>query len=99
MCVVSSVGDFWGDRWRPTNPTVTVTGTTFPYVTRAELEALREELMEAIAGLRAAIEVDRENGDKLCGEADKFEVLRRVADALGLGEELREVLEDAGVGT
>lgn len=86
MCTVSFVGDFYRDRW--TQPPSVVPPTDhymiISPVTRAEFDALRREVAEMKELLKAAKRIDEVTGQPDCEMADKVEVLRRVADLVGI---------------
>lgn len=90
MCVVSSLGDFAADRWRPyiQPPNVypgTATGLTINTgISRAEFDALKAEVVEMRELLRAAKRIDELTGQPECETEAKLAVLRQVAEMVGL---------------
>ena len=98
MCVVSMVGDHYGE-WIPkTYPDV------FPswphvtrvaeYVTKDEFDALKRTVEEMKELLKRAKEYDERNSEPHCEVEEKMELLRRVAKAVGV--DLDDVIGKAG---
>lgn len=88
MCVVSMVGDFYGDRWRPYVPTYPATGTApiiiQPQVSREEFEVLKREVEQCKELLRRAKAYDEANGEPDCEMDEKLALLRKVAELVGV---------------
>ena len=99
MCMVSSIGDAFGQRWPdvvpitpavPHQPTITFIRDA---VTREEFEQLKREV-EAIGKLlRAAKDFDAETGQADCDDDAKLQILKSVADALGIDLPITEAGE------
>lgn len=85
MCVVSMVGDYYGDKWQwyQTRPV--------PDPSVLELLALRQEVKEAKELLKRAAEYDQEHGEPECQKEEKLAVLRKVAELVGI--DLEDVLK------
>lgn len=91
MCTVSNLGDTYTDRWRqPSQPLL-------PYVQPPDIDALRREVQELKRLIENALELDAVTGQRDCAHGEKFRQLAEVADTLGIGPEVREVLEGAGL--
>lgn len=88
MCMVSNVGDEWGGRWKEPYyiPTVAepVVRWNFSEVTREEFEALKKEVEKMKKLLIKAKLYDIENGEPDCEMDDKVELLKRIAEAVGV---------------
>lgn len=90
MCSVSFIGTGWRDTAPPNYPNVwpTVINPNLTPgsddVTRAEFEALRHEMQELKTLLLAAKRFDRETGQPDCEMDEKVEIIRRVADLVGV---------------
>lgn len=97
MCVVSMIGDHYADKWRPKpwfpdpigwpidepyRPNKTVVPTI--NVSREEFDALRKEVEEMKELLKRAKKYDEDNGEPDCEIDEKMELLRRVAEAVGV---------------
>lgn len=97
MCVVSMIGDHYRDRWSPPPvfvPTVVPSPPVLPSpVSREEFDALKREVEEMKALLQRAVEYDKANGEPACEQEEKLEVLRRVAEIVGV--DLDDVLGPA----
>lgn len=91
MCVVSAVGDDWGrsfpDRYPNFYPS-TGTGTSGVIVPgevpREEFDALRKEVEELKILLLAAKRFDEATGQADCEMDEKIELIRRVAEVVGV---------------
>lgn len=84
MCTVSFVGQHYDDQWRPQiNPFTTAT-TWVLNITREEFEALKRDVAEMKELLIAAKRIDEKTGQPDCEMADKVDLLRRVAEAVGV---------------
>lgn len=77
MCVVSMLGDSWSSGFPNSYP-------TFPSVTRDEFEKLRREVEELKRLLIAAKRYDEATGQKDCEMDEKVEMIRKVAEAVGV---------------
>lgn len=89
MCVVSMVADHYRDKW--------TTGPTIPnwmqpigvplvpdYISRADFDKLKADVEEMKALLQRAKLYDEANGEPDCEMADKVDLLRKVADLVGV---------------
>ena len=100
MCVVSMVGDFYGDKWRekpwiqPNLPYVPGTGTNpqpipefkidFGQVSKEEFDALKKEVQDMKKLLERAVEYDKKNNEPNCEMEDKVALLKQVAKMVGV---------------
>jgi len=86
MCLVSFIGDHYTERWTPTQTTPPTTSfvVTIPPVTREEFDALRRDVEEMKTLLKKAKQYDIEHGEPDCEMDEKVEVLRRVAELVGV---------------
>jgi phytoene/squalene synthetase len=90
MCVVSALGDEWGkgfpDRWpnvpSTSNPNVTYTFPTA--ISREEFDALKAEVEHLKELLKAAKIFDEATGQPDCEMDEKIELIRRVAELVGV---------------
>lgn len=101
MCVVSFIGDEYArdfpKRWPqvPIEPVIvpgTGTGTTFEVdipITRKEFNALKEEVEALKELLKAAKVFDEVSGQPDCEMEEKVDLIRRIADFVGV--DLEEV--------
>lgn len=96
MCVVSMVGDFYGDKFKkeewkgifPINPGY------FPPsgVTREEFEKLKKEVEEMKDLLKRAKEYDQRTSQPDCEMEDKVAILKKVAQLVGV--DLTEIFKE-----
>lgn len=101
MCVVSIIGDYYRDKftnpqqWPGIQPYVQTSPTFIlpPPITREEFENLKKEVAEMQVLLRRAKVYDAENGEPACEMEEKVNLLRRVAQLVGV--DLRDVLPEA----
>lgn len=87
MCTISFIGDQYADRWKwiPTAPPIYPNQSIpAPAITREEFEQLRKEVQDLRKLLIAAKAVDRATGQPDCEMAEKIELLRRVAEIVGV---------------
>lgn len=91
MCVVSMVGDYYNDKWtwpRPATPVPTTDTVTNIFnnveVSREEFDKLKAEVLEMKELLKRAKIYDEENDQHDCEQEAKIELLRKVADAVGV---------------
>ena len=95
MCVVSMVGDFYGDKFRKYHPIITSSGDSTNYifstVSRDEFDALKKEVEDMKELLRRAKIYDEVNDEKDCEIEEKMEFLRKVAELVGI--DLDDVLK------
>lgn len=98
MCVVSMIGDHYGEKWEPWKKAGGVAPNSFPpfpstyptqlapspLPTRADFDRLREEVKEMKELLKKAIEYDRKNNEPHCEQEDKMRFLRQVAESVGV---------------
>jgi len=85
MCAVSMISDYYADKW-------TRTSVNFPVMTlltSPELEALRKEVEDLKGLLKVAKKYDEDNNQPDCEKADKVEIVKRVAELVGV--ELEEL--------
>ena len=102
MCVVSSIGDMWGETLPYRYPWV----VPFPAQPHAdivvgadpsEVRKLREEVEELKKLLLAAKRFDEKTGQPDCELDEKIDLLRRVAKAVGVDLEEVFAKKPAGV--
>lgn len=93
MCIVSMIGDDWGQtfpkKWPtvPTNPTFPI-----PEISRAEFEALKREVEALRELLKEAKRFDAATGQPNCDMDQKVRFLKQIATALGV--DLSDVFPD-----
>lgn len=88
MCVVSMVGDFYRDRFVLEQPHWQ--NIVSNPVSRDEFDALKREIETMKALLIKAKQYDDERGERNCETDEKFDLLRKIADAVGV--DLEDVL-------
>lgn len=86
MCVVSMVGDYYGDKWRqPYQPYIQpITITHPPEISKEEFEKLKKEVLEMKELLKRAKAYDEKNNEPDCEIDDKMDFLRKVAKLVGI---------------
>lgn len=95
MCVVSMVGDHYRDKWGerdwfpkvwPPQPYRVYPNQTRPSipVDREEFDRLKDEVRELRDLLKRAKEYDERNNEPECEVEEKMEILRRVAELVGV---------------
>ena len=90
MCVVSMVGDHYGDKWDQYRrqitpfPTVYPTQTAPQIINTIELQKLREEVQEMKELLKKAIQYDKDNNQPDCEKPEKIAFLKRMAEMVGI---------------
>lgn len=97
MCVVSMVGDHYNQKWSEPpyrdligrlTPTRKAIGSSSTYswnlVTREEFDSLKKEVEEMKELLKRAVEYDERNNEPHCEIEEKVEVLKKVAELLGV---------------
>lgn len=84
MCVVSMVGDYYGDKWTRQYPAYTVTYTTPVEVSREDFDALKKEVEEMKELLKRAKAYDEANNEPNCEMEQKIALLRKVAELVGV---------------
>lgn len=96
MCVVSAMGDYYGDRWkrddlvRPyISPDTSPNITFHEAVTREEFDALKKQVEEVLEILKVAKKYDEEHGEPDCEMDEKVQILKAVAELVGV--DLEEV--------
>ena len=110
MCVVSMVGEFYGDQWKPRpwfphipeptfTPVPTTTGGSTPIVigpniSRQEFDDLKRQVMEMKELLKRAKAYDERNNEPDCEIDEKMDLLRRVARMVGV--DLDDVIKPKG---
>lgn len=95
MCTVSMVGDHYRDLWSPRFPDWTTPGTVRlpPDISRQEFDDLKRQVDEMAKLLRRAKIYDRENDEPDCEIDEKMELLRKVAELVGV--DLSKALDGA----
>lgn len=88
MCTVSAVGDAWRqdfpERWPHTYPSSGSGGINITGVSRQEFEALKAEVEQLRILLKAAKAFDEATGQPDCEVDEKVELIKRVAEAVGV---------------
>jgi hypothetical protein len=90
MCVVSMVSDHYRDKWTPLGGGGGIGGGGAGYfpildpISRAEFDKLKADVEEMKALLQRAKMYDAKNGEPDCEMADKVDLLRKVADLVGV---------------
>lgn len=84
MCFVSFIGDYWRQGAPYTHPWIGTGVVIPPEVTREEVDALRKEIQELRELLLAAKKFDNATGQPDCEMDEKVELLKRVADLVGV---------------
>lgn len=84
MCVVSMIGDHYQDKWQL--PPIDPSGVTniFPGVSQEEFNALKKEVEEMKQLLIRAKIYDENNGEPNCEQDEKVELLKRIAELVGV---------------
>ena len=91
MCVVSMIGDHYGERIPQQYPWTTQPNiNTYPThpVSREEFEALKHDIEEMKALLIKAKIYDEEHGEPDCEMEEKVEMLKRIAEFVGVDLEV-----------
>lgn len=85
MCVVSMIGDHYNDKWKdqPWNNPYNA-GKWVPLATQQQIDELRKEVEEMKELLKKAKIYDEENDQKDCEMDEKVELLKRVAELVGV---------------
>lgn len=94
MCVVSMVGDHYGNKfnqpdWLDHLARVQQAPRT---VSVSEFDELKKEVLEMKELLKKAIEYDKRTNQPHCEDADKKALLIKIADVFGVN--LKEIFED-----
>jgi DNA-binding XRE family transcriptional regulator len=89
MCVVSFVGDGFSEWYKQKPYTVKIITTgnppeEKPLATAEQIEELRKELLLVKELLKKAIKYDEDNGEPNCEMEEKVELLKKIADAVGV---------------
>lgn len=85
MCVVSMIGDYYGERFPQQYPFVVPPNQiNESAITRAEFEALRKDVLEMKDLLKRAKIYDEEHGEPDCEMEQKVELLKKVAELVGV---------------
>lgn len=87
MCVVSYVGDVYTEKIPWQYPWLQPDVWPAPTVTREELDDLRKTVEQMREELREAKKQDEAEGNADCEMAEKVELLRRVAELVGVSLE------------
>ncbi len=87
MCVASMVSDFYRDRWNQPQSLPYYTITTGSEVSRKDFEDLKKEVEDMKKLLQKAIEYDKINNQPHCEMEDKVELLKKVAELVGVSLE------------
>lgn len=98
MCVVSMIGDHygdkWGKRWPEIAPGYVPRAPIWPLpadrtveahpVSREEFDQLKKDVAEMVALLKRAKKYDKDKGEPDCEIADKMAFLRKIAKLVGV---------------
>lgn len=82
MCVVSMVMDHYGAKWDQQWPQGWPQIT--PAVSREEFEELKRDIQELKALMKRAKAYDEANGEPDCEMREKVELVRRIAELVGV---------------
>ncbi len=92
MCTVSNIGtdfkDYWHDQYAPR---VGTTVFDFNQISREEFDRLKKEVAELKKALIKAKLYDAETGQPDCEMEDKVELLKKIAEAVGV--DLSEIFD------
>lgn len=85
MCVVSMVGDHYRDKWQDQwlNPNRIIPGPS-----QQDFDALKKEVQDLKELLKRAKKYDRDNGEPDCEVDEKMDLLRKVAQKVGVNLEI-----------
>ncbi len=87
MCVISMVATDWLER--PTTTQVDWTVTNWPgTVSKEEFDALKKDVENLKVLLKKAKIYDDEHDQPECQDEEKMEILRKIADVLGIDLEI-----------
>ena len=95
MCVVSMIGDHYRDKFNPPPfapppqqwepfPAIVDRLANNRTVTREEFELLKREIVEMKALLKKAKLYDQANGEPDCETDEKWELLKKIAEKVGV---------------
>lgn len=87
MCTVSMIGDHYREHFPQQYPWIQTTGTNINLSnapTREEFEALRRAVEDMKSLLIRAKIYDEENGEPDCEMEEKVEMLKRIAEMVGV---------------
>lgn len=86
MCVVSMIGDHYGERFPQQYPgVIQTTGTNiYQYISREEFEQLKRDVLEMKELLKKAKIYDEEHGEPDCQKDEKIALLRKIAELVGV---------------
>jgi hypothetical protein len=95
MCVVSNVGDFYGDHfpkkypdWFPPAPVVAAPPIIYPQipagVSQEEFDKLKEEVKKMKKLLKMAKKIDEATGQPDCEMEQKIAILKKIAELVGV---------------
>lgn len=94
MCAVSFIGGDWTKRWpnNPANPFAPQSlPATYPEISRAEFNALKNEVEELKKLLLAGKAYDEATGQADCEQEDKIALIKKIAEVVGV--DLSEVFK------
>lgn len=92
MCIVSNIGDGWGQIFPKRYPDVPANPIfPIPEISRQEFEALRNEVNQLKLLLKAAKKFDEATGQPDCEMEEKIELISKIARAVGVN--IEEVFE------
>lgn len=85
MCTISMIGDHYRETFPQQYPWIQTTGTIpYPTVSREEFEALRRDVENMKSLLIRAKLYDEANGEPDCEMEEKVEMLKRIAEMVGV---------------
>lgn len=85
MCVMSMIGDHYGDKWvTPQQPNFWPVTTPPHGPTKKDFDELKKEVLEMKELLKKAKIYDEENNQPECEIEEKMEKLRKVAELVGV---------------
>ena len=84
------VGDYYREKWIPGSPGMNPLPDYSKFLKKQEsaskedLEALKKEVLEMKELLKRAVKYDEKNGEPHCEMDDKVELLKKVAELVGV---------------
>lgn len=90
MCVVSMIGDHYNKKFNEQWPDVVTfpSTTSLPPISREEFELLKADVAEMKELLKKAKIYDEENNQADCEMEEKLQLLRKIAEMVGVDLEI-----------
>lgn len=102
MCMYSSIGDQWKDKFPekwpkfvPYIPEGDFVPSPFhlpPEISRAEFEALKKEVEELKKLIKAAVAFDKATGQPHCEVEDKVKLIKKIANMVGV--DMKDLMDE-----